>query len=314
MREWDVNLPSKEATMSDSSRYRRYVVFQVEVGPKGAGVRWHARALGATEGFRVLEARISEEYLVSGKMPLIALVDCTEGRVLAASHAVGDPAPVVKWGRDWACRDDVAHVPTPPRPTAAADAPDEEDADERAERLRQEMVDRVVASFIAGSVDEPVLAALQQDLEETGAAFEFEGESIIALRRDAIAAYLQCADETEVGEELGLEEDEPIDLVQWCEFVTVYVIPRFLEDADVCDAFDRVTLTDSLGRSVCLVKSIRGYSFSGVEVFWQGLRRSWDEFEAEIEEDDDWFTSPADFENLPDTERAAFIRSVLESR
>ena len=44
MREWDVNLPSKEATMSDSSRYRRYVVFQVEVGPKGAGVRWHARA------------------------------------------------------------------------------------------------------------------------------------------------------------------------------------------------------------------------------------------------------------------------------
>ena len=316
MREWDVNLPSKEATMSNSFPYRRYVVVQIRTYKwYGAGPCWHDRCATAAEGFRSLEARIAGEYLDSGMRPQIALVDCREGRVLAASLPDVFLPSLVDWASRYAVQP-AAEVPAESATTGreVPDAPDDsaegEELEEEPEELeRQRLVDAVVASFLAGAIDQELLSELEEKLEEDG---DFYGaDAHCAVSRSTLAVWL--AGVLEAGEYrdiLGMSDREPVGTEHLLRLLVDHGLPALLEDADRNDAFAPVAISDSAGRRVVLVSSVRGYSFSGIEVAWHGVHSSWQSFLDSLR--GQWFSSAEEILQLSEEEQLALIDSAMD--
>jgi hypothetical protein len=309
--------------MIRNAPYRRYVVIQIRAVHGGAGVWWHDRTTSAAEGFRILESRIAEEYLDRDARPTIALVDCTERRLLACSYAVENPSALLKWAAEYACRERTEEAgnaaPADQAPGGEVGAPgelsvawppytDATPADESDSGDLQTLIDGVVKSFLAGSVDERLLEELQTELEESGDAHGWDDDGVLAVSRETLASALSNYDEETVRDALGLSDDDPLSWHEWAEYVEYHLLPGFMEDADVSEALGPLTITDSRGRSIILVRSVRGYSFSGVVVSWYPPFRSHDAFLKWVRRD--WFTDPSEFGALSSRRKAAFLREA----
>lgn len=309
--------------MSDSSPYRRYVVFQVRCYKwAGSGPCWHERLATAAEGFQALEARIAAEYLDTLCRPQVALVDCSERRVLGTSLPTAGADQLVAWAERFARVEPDADIALSACPAAdsatteaqRAPAPDDDagtaldDEPDRLEQLQQQLVDRVVDSLHAGRVDDAALGALCELLECGSEAYAVEGEAVLAVHRDKLASWLADLPEGDVRDRLDLDDDDEIGLAEWTRLVADHLLPQMLEDGDESHALTAVSLAASSGRTAVLIKSMQGYSFSGVEIHWFGVRRSWAEFEKELAAH--WFTDGADFAGEPAEDRAAFIASA----
>ena len=304
--------------MSDSSPYRRYVVVQVRsYRSYGAGPCWHDRCATAADGFRSLEARIAEEYLDTGSRPQIALVDCREGRVLAASLADAFASSLVGWASRYAVVEPSADIALDVAPGAAQEPTTTElgesrdDEDETEELELQRLIDAVVATFLAGALDKELFDELCDRLEEDDDFHCGSDEAHVAVARHTLAFWLgRVLEEGEYRDLLDIPDREPIGEEHLIRLMTEHGLPALLDDADRCEAFAPRPISDSAGRTIVVVSSVRGYSFSGVEVTWHGAHSSWQAFLDGIR--GEWFSCPAEILALTEDEKLALIESAMD--
>jgi hypothetical protein len=306
MREEDVNLLRKRGAMLNPSSYQRYLVLQIRAARGGLGVWWHSRALSAAEGYRILESRIAEEYLGNGAQPLIALLDCSERRILASSAPVGNASYVLAQIDRFSVLDragDAAGSLEPGRASTtealggsegAGASPDDEaegvlgptvelDDGESPdvatgpdEAAVQEMIDRVHDEMTAGvgtSIPDDLMVWLESSRGPVPDHRERRVVPVDGLCRELAAATVECIVDAVDFASAGGEITEQM----FTGYVACYLVPRLFE-RESCD-MGPVDLSTSRGELVTFVRQLRLDPDRGRDIVWYGPIESWDAYE-----------------------------------
>jgi hypothetical protein len=309
MRE-EENLLRKRGDVLNPSSYLRYLVIQIRAARGGAGVWWHSRALSAAEGYRILESRIAEEYLGNGVRPLIALIDCSDRRILASSAPVGDASYLLAQIERFSVLDrseDAAESLEPGRggtsDTPAASEGADGTHDDPAERLIrgqsveanvgespdvamvldeatiQNMIDRLHDEMTAGvgaTIPDDLMAWLESSTAPEPDHRERRLVSLDRLCKELAAATVQrIVDAVDIAPADGeVTEDMLTDYVGWC------LLPRLLE-TESC-YMGPVDLRTSRWELVTFARQLRQDADGGRDIVWYGPIESWDAYEEVI--------------------------------
>jgi hypothetical protein len=310
MREEDVNLLRKRGAMLNPSSYQRYLVLQIRAARGGFGVWWHSRALSAAEGYRILESRIAEEYLGNGASPLIALIDCSERRILASSAPVVDTRNLLAQIERFSVLDRPDDTPGSLEPGTrgaseiqAATEGAGGSHDDWAERLLreptveldeeecpdvapvpdgsaiQDIIDRVHDEMTAGvgaPVPDDLLVWLESAIAPEPDHRERRVVSVDELRKELAAATVErIVDAVDIAPGDGEVTEEMLtEFVGWC------LVPRLLE-TESCH-IGPVDLRTSRGELVTFVRQLRQDTDGGRDIVWYGPIESWDAYEEVI--------------------------------
>ena len=305
-------------------RTNRYLVMQVMSTAAFEEIVWWQECWCAANAHAALEQRLADTR--RDGCGDIFIFDRAERRLLRSVFPVRDGKAVVeRWldDPDVAPRSAPDVIPTvdalprprkSTKPTKARKARktrkvQEEDPESGTPRALQADIDRVVAAMNRKRNAPAAFARVTAWFTEARSDAIQEGnESVPGIRLANIAGQLRSDYEDDtIRESLDLAVGERVTPDDRLRYVEEHVLPTWFDDADLSSCFAPVQIVASDGTSAVLVVDVKGYSFSGVSMTWDGPYPSFEAFVASLP-GCGWVTSVEDFAAMASSAKRQWLR------